>query len=97
MKILGIKEAQKNFSKILEEKILIIDKKHNKKKAVLIPYEEYLRLKKNYENLSIGQLEKGRFKKFKGILDKNFKTKDIRYNEIIGNQEWKYFLIQIYS
>ena len=38
---LGIAQAQSQFTKILNKKVLIVDKKTAKKKAVLIPYEEY--------------------------------------------------------
>ena len=40
--------------------------------------EEIKNLVKNYV-----QKKEGKFDKFVGILDKNFKTDDIKYNEII--------------
>ena len=73
---LGIAQAQSQFTKILNKKVLIIDKKTAKKKAVLIPYEEYEKLLKN-------RSQKNSFDKFVGILDKDFETDDARYNEIV--------------
>ena len=73
---LGIAQAQSQFTKILNKKVLIVDKKTAKKKAVLIPYEEYERLLKNRSH-------KNSFDKFVGILDKDFETDDARYNEIV--------------
>ena len=40
--------------------------------------EEIKNLVKNYV-----QKKEGKFDKFVGILDKNFKTDDIKYNEIV--------------
>ncbi len=73
---LGIAQAQSQFTKILNKKVLIVDKKTATKKAVLIPYEEYERLVKN-------RSRKNSFDKFVGILDKDFETDDARYNEIV--------------
>ncbi len=60
---------------------MYIFKKAHQKKAVILPYEEYERLIK----LSITKenLEKGLFNKFVGILNKEFKTDDIKYQEIV--------------
>ena len=58
---------------------MYIFKKAHQKKAVILPYEEYERLIK----LSITKenLEKGLFNKFVGILNKEFKTDDIKYRK----------------
>ncbi|EDP73779.1 type II toxin-antitoxin system Phd/YefM family antitoxin [Hydrogenivirga sp. 128-5-R1-1] len=85
MKILNISQAQKNFTKILNESTLIIDNKKKEKKAVIIPYKEYLRLISQCQNKEdlLSMLSSGKFSKFKGILDKNFKTRDEKYNSIV--------------
>ena len=77
---LGISQAQSLFTKLLNKKVLIVDKKTKLKKAVLLPYEEYQYLLKNQKRKN---LEKGTFSKFIGILDKDFKTDDIKYNKIV--------------
>ena len=78
---LVISQAQAQFTKLLIQTVFIIDKKAHQKKAVILPYEEYERLIK----LSITKenLEKGLFNKFVGILNKEFKTDDIKYQEIV--------------
>lgn len=58
-----------------------IDKKARRKEAVILPYEEYERLLK--QSVKKETLENGSFNQFEGMLDKNFETKDIKYNEII--------------
>ena len=77
---LGISQAQAQFTKILNKKVLIVDRKTHKKKAVLIPYEEY-------EKLLKGSLkekhQESSFDKFVGVLDKDFETDDPRYKEIV--------------
>ena len=85
MKILNISQAQKNFTKILNESILIIDEKKKEKKAVILPYKEYLKLISQCEGKGnlLAVLSTGKFSKFKGILDKNFKTSDEKYNSIV--------------
>ena len=72
---LDISQAQAQFTKILNKKVVIVDKKSNKKKAIILPYDEYMRLVKN---------EKETFDEFVGILDDGFKTDDEKYNRIIG-------------
>jgi hypothetical protein len=72
---LGVSQAQAQFTKILNNKVVIVDKKSNKKKAIILPYDEYMRLVKN---------EKETFNEFVGILDDSFKTDDEKYNRIIG-------------
>ena len=80
MQELGVSQAQANFTKLLKEAVTVVDKKTNTKKAVILPYEEYEKLLRK-----IQQKKKSRpFDKFVGILDKNFKTDDERYNRIIN-------------
>lgn len=78
---LGISQAQAQFTKLLTQTVFIVDKKAHQKKAVILPYEEYERLIK----ASIGRedLQDGSFNKFVGVLDNNFKTDNIKYQEIL--------------
>lgn len=79
---LAVSQAQSQFTKLLSKSVLIIDKKSNVKKAVILPYEEYSRLV-SQKNETKTDFSKGGFSKFVGILDKDFKTNDEKYNEII--------------
>jgi len=79
---LGISQAQTQFTQILNQSVLIVDKKAHNKKAVILPYEEYSKLLRKAS--SSNQLsEDSIFSKFIGILDNDFKSNDIKYNEII--------------
>lgn len=78
---LSISQAQTQFTKLLQEAVLIIDKKSHKKKAVILPYEEYKRLVA--KALGKEDFQEGSFGKFVGSLDAKFETDDARYNEII--------------
>ena len=80
MLTLGVSQAQAEFTKLLDKKVTIIDKKTKNKKAVILPYSEYQALLRNQKKEN---LEDGSFSKFVGILDKDFKTDDTKYNEII--------------
>ena len=80
---LGIAQAQANFTKILDEQTVIIDKKNKTKRAVILPYEMYTQLLKQIQEKEIEI--KGSFSQFKGLLSKDFKTDDDRYNHIIGD------------
>ena len=44
MTILGVSEAQNQFTKILSKSVLIIDKKSQQKRAVILPYAIYEKL-----------------------------------------------------
>ncbi|HIO91123.1 MAG TPA: type II toxin-antitoxin system Phd/YefM family antitoxin [Campylobacterales bacterium] len=78
---LGISQAQTQFTKLLNKTVLIVDKKANHKKAVILPYEEYLALiSSSYKK---DDLDSGSFCKFVGILDDDFKTDDLKYSEIV--------------
>ena len=38
---LGISQAQTQFTQLLNQSVLIVDKKAHRKKAVILPYENY--------------------------------------------------------
>ncbi|MDD3466279.1 MAG: hypothetical protein PHE67_03940 [Campylobacterales bacterium] len=78
---LGISQAQAQFTKILGEHVVILDKKTNQKKAVLMPYDEYNKLVKQAATRE--SLTDGGFSRFVGALDKTFASDDARYNEIL--------------
>ncbi|WP_294950893.1 hypothetical protein [Sulfurovum sp.] len=78
---LGISQAQAQFTKLLSQTVLIVDKKARKKKAVIMPYEEYEKLMRQASTEK--SLEEGSFNQFVGILDNTFKTDDIKYNKIV--------------
>ncbi|MEA2019150.1 MAG: type II toxin-antitoxin system Phd/YefM family antitoxin [Campylobacterota bacterium] len=78
---LGISQAQTQFTKLLTQTVIIVDKKAHIKKAVIMPYDEYNALLK--QTLSKEKLEHGVFDKFAGILDSEFKIEDEKYNRVI--------------
>lgn len=78
---LAVSEAQRKFTKLLSQSVLIVDKKSHIKKAVLLPYEEYNKL--IAKKVTKEDFSKGEFSKFKGVLEKDFKTDDKRYNKIV--------------
>lgn len=80
MQELGVSQAQANFTKLLKEAVTVVDKKTNTKKAVILPYTEYEKLINKVKK----QKNSRPFDKFVGILDKNFKTDDERYNRIVN-------------
>ncbi len=80
---LGIAQAQANFTKILNEQTVVIDKKNRTKRAVILPYEIYNQLLKQLQNRE-GKIE-GSFSAFKGLLSSEFQTDDERYNHIIND------------
>lgn len=75
-------EVQSKFTKLLSKSVLIVDKKSRIKKAVLLPYEEYSKL--IAKKAAKEYFSEGAFSKFEGILEKDFQTDDVRYNEIIS-------------
>jgi len=78
---LGISKAQAHFTKLLNKTVILVDKKTHKKKAVILPYDEYmLLLKKAKSKEEVGD---GVFSEFVGMLDKDFQTDDARYNKVI--------------
>ncbi len=78
---LGISQAQSQFTKILNQTVIIVDKKSHLKKAVIMPYEEYNRLVLNAAGKA--DFEDGTFNQFIGLLDNDFTSNDTKYNEII--------------
>ncbi len=78
---LGISQAQSQFTKLLNKTAIIVDKKSNIKKAVMMPYEEYSRLIKMAAKNSNKQ--KGIFDQFIGVLDDEFQTNDSKYHKIV--------------
>ena len=78
---LGISQAQSQFTKILNQTILIVDKKSHRKKAVIMPYEEYIRLVSIATHKS--DFSDGTFNQFVGLLDNDFNTDDEKYNQIV--------------
>jgi hypothetical protein len=80
---LGISQAQTQFTQLLNQTVLIIDKKAHNKKAVILPYDEYMTLVARAANNN-KTLKDGIFSKFIGILDNDFKTSDIKYNELVN-------------
>ena len=78
---LGISQAQTQFTKLLTQTVIIVDKKAHIKKAVILPYDEYASLIKKASTKE--NLENGIFAQFVGILDDKFETNDLKYKEII--------------
>ena len=78
---LGISQAQAQFTKLLSKTAVIIDKKSNIKKAVMMPYKEYSRLLKLANQNK--ESDNGIFNQFIGTLDNNFKTDDEKYHRIV--------------
>ena len=78
---LGISQAQSQFTKLLSKTAVIIDKKSNIKKAVMMPYKEYSRLLKLANQNK--ESDNGIFNQFIGTLDNNFKTDDEKYHRIV--------------
>jgi len=78
---LGVSQAQANFTKLLNQTVVIVDKKSHQKKAVILPYDEYNSL--IAKTIKKDNLENGSFSKFVGLLDDNFTTNDDKYKAII--------------
>ena len=79
---LGISQAQAQFTKLLTKTVIIVDKKAHVKKAVIMPYDEYMHLIK--KTLPKENLDNGIFNKFVGVLESDFKTDDEKYNKIVN-------------
>ena len=78
---LGVSQVQAQFTKLLNQTVLIVDKKTHNKKAVIIPYKEYQEL---IERASTKEnLKSGQFDKFVGLLDDDFVSEDVKYNELL--------------
>lgn len=78
---LGISQAQAQFTKLLSQTVFIVDKKAHRKKAVILPYEEYERLVK--QSTAKESLSSGSFNQFVGILDNDYKTDDEKYKRVV--------------
>ena len=78
---LGISQAQAQFTKLLTKTAIIIDKKLNMKKAVIMPYAEYTRLVQLASQNT--KVEEGVFNQFVGALDNDFQTEDTKYHRIV--------------
>jgi len=79
---LGISQAQTQFTKLLNQAALIVDKKAHVKKAVILPYEEYEMLLKQAQKQK-NSPKKSSFREFVGVLDNDFETEDARYKAIV--------------
>ncbi len=77
---LGISQAQTQFTQLLTKRVLIVDKKAHHKKAVILPYADYKRLLEK-ASLKSETFDDGVFTQFVGILDKEYKTDDAKYND----------------
>jgi hypothetical protein len=82
MIVLGVSQAQAQFTQLLNQSVLIVDKKSHRKKAVILPYDDYLKLIQN-THIEEKELGNSNFSKFVGILDNDFKTDDTKYNKIV--------------
>ena len=79
---LGIAQAQTRFIKLLTQTVIIVGKKAHIKKAVIMPYDEYVQLTK--KALAKENIKNGVFNQFAGVLDNTFKTDDEKYNKIVN-------------
>ena len=79
---LGISQAQTQFTKLLTKTVIIVDKKAHIKKAVIMPYDEYMLLIKR--TLREENIDNGVFDQFAGLLESDFKTDDEKYNKIVN-------------
>lgn len=75
---LGISQAQ--FTKLLTQTVLVVDKKAYVKKAVIIPYAEYEQLL--HKSISKDEIQEGVFNQFVRVLDDDFSSDDEKYNRI---------------
>ena len=78
---LGISQAQSQFTKLLSQSVLVVDKKSHNKKAVILPYEEYKRLIQQAKSVNH---DEGVFDRFVGVLDDDFQTDDERYSRVVS-------------
>ncbi len=78
---LGVSQAQAQFTKLLTQTVVIVDKKAHQKKAVILPYDEYINLVS--QSSSRSNFTDGSFNKFVGVLDSDFESKDLKYREIV--------------
>lgn len=79
---MGISQAQTQFTKLLSKTVVIVDKKAHVKKAVIMPYDEYMHLVKRTTRGE--NMDNGVFDQFAGLLESDFKTDDEKYNKIVN-------------
>ncbi len=79
---IGVSQAQMQFTKLLDKASIIVDKKSKIKKAVILPYDEYIKLIKNQKKNN-SKKEEGAFDEFVGALSESFETEDERYKQIV--------------
>jgi hypothetical protein len=84
MNEMGIAQAQAQFTKLLDRTVLVVDKKSHRKKAVIVPYEEYVRLLAHAKPEARHDASESVFSQFVGVLDDQFRTDDIKYNAIVA-------------
>ncbi len=77
---LGISQAQSQFTKLLTQTVLVVDKKVHVKKAVIMPYAEYEQLL--HKSISKDEIQEGVFNQFVRVLDDDFSSDDEKYNRI---------------
>lgn len=78
MLCLSVSQAQRKFTSLLGEVTTVIDKRSNIKKAVILPYDMYVKLIENKESTAKSELDG-----LRGILSADFETEDERYNDIV--------------
>ena len=81
---ISISEAQSQLTKILDQVTLIIDKKSHKKRAVLLPIDDYEKLIMRQKKEKVFQRDDS-IDKYLGILEgaDSIETEDVRYKAII--------------
>ena len=81
---ISISEAQSQLTKILDQVTLIIDKKSHKKRAVLLPIDDYEKLIMRQKKEKVFQRDDS-IDKYLGILEgaDSIETEDERYKAII--------------
>ncbi len=81
---ISISEAQSQLTKILDQVTLIIDKKSHKKRAVLLPIDDYEKLIMQQKKEKVFQRDDS-IDKYLGILEgaDSIETEDERYKAII--------------
>jgi len=80
---LGISQAQTKFTQLLNQTVLIVDKKAHHKKAVILPYEKYIDLISKTSQKD-ETLKDSVFSQFVGVLDNDFQTDDTKYKTIVS-------------
>lgn len=78
---LSVSQVQKQLSAILSETVLVMDKKHHEKKAVILPYHIYKELVEKNKNVLPN--EEDTLEKYVGILSRDFETDDAKYLSIL--------------